>query len=333
MKKHPKILLLLLTLSLGVGLLPLTGCKPKKVELPPPPPTPTPVIPPGSLVFIQGGHLMRLDLESSQLTPLTSGKSIEWFPSCSPKGDQVVYWSNAESADGNYNLWRINLDGSNRTQLTFEGTNLLAIQYQNLLINDSASWSSDGKRIIYPLNGDVWSMDPDGFDPETLMVGHNAICPFLSSDGRTLYYLSNEDDTVFNLYSYSLSEKTVHKVTNYTDWNVGCPSLSADGHKVLANLYRSNTSQVYTFNSADGGDPLNLTNNNRSLCPHFAINDRKIVYATYGTGEDVSTNIFISSANGTDAKALTTASASSPSWAPARILLAAENPTPTPSKK
>lgn len=329
MKK--KITIIILLISLGLGL-PMAGCKSKKVEALPPVPTPTPVIPPGSLVFVQGGHLVRMDLEGSQFTPLTSGKSIEWFPACSPKGDQVVYWSNAENPDGNYNLWKIDLDGSNRTQLTFEGSNLLPVQYQNLLINDSASWSADGKRVVYPLNGDVWSMDPDGFDPETLLVGHQAICPFLAPDGKTLYFLSNQDDVAFNLWSYSLTEKSVHRITNYTDWNVGSPSLSLDGKRILFNLYRSNTTQVYSINT-DGGDPLNLTNNDRSLCPRFAQNDRKIVFATYGTGEDVSTNIFISNVNGTEAKALTTQSGASPTWAAARILGAADVPTPTVSTK
>ncbi|HVZ81395.1 MAG TPA: hypothetical protein VHE12_11470 [bacterium] len=332
MKKTVPLFLLALALSVGFSL-PITGCKPKKVEVPPPPPTPTPVIPPGSLVFVQGGHLVRLDLENSQITPLTSGKSVEWFPVCSPKGDQVVYWSNAESPDGNYNLWKIDLDGSRRTQLTFEGTNLLPTQYQNLLINDSASWSLDGKRILYSLHGDIWSMDPDGYDPETLMVGRNAICPFLSADGKNLYYLSDLDDTVFNLWSYSLSEKSAQRITRYTDWNVGSPSLSADGKKVLANLYRSNTTQIYTFNALDGSDPLNLTNNNRSLSPRFAQNDRKIVFTSFGTGEDVGTKIFMANANGTDIKDLMLPSGSSPSWAAARILVAADSPTPTPAKK
>jgi Tol biopolymer transport system component len=175
-------------------------------------------------------------------------------------------------------------------------------------------------------------MDPDGFDPETILVGHGAICPFLTSDGKTLYFLSNQDDVVFNLWSYNMTEKTIHRITNYTDWNVGSPSLSMDGKRILFNLYRSNTTQVYSINS-DGGDPVNLTNNNRSLCPRFAQNDRKIVYASYGTGDDISTNIFISNSNGTEAKSLTTLSGASPTWAAARILIAADVPTPTASAK
>jgi TolB protein len=270
-----------------------------------------------------------MDLESSQVTPLTSGKSTEWFPACSPLGDQVVYWSNAE---GNYNLWKVNLDGSNRVQLTFEEDGGLQPSEENLLINAAASWSPDGKKIYYSLNGELWVMDSDGYNPETLLTGKKAFCPFVSLDGSTLYFISNSEDPVYNLWTLNFQDKSLKKLTNYTDWNVGSPSLSADGKKILFNLYRANTSQVYTMNAADGLEPLNLTTNNRSLCPRFAIKDRKILFAAYGSGDDVALNLFLENANGTETKTLTTDGGASPSWAPARILtLASSTPTPAAS--
>jgi Tol biopolymer transport system component len=293
------------------------GCKKKTVETPPPPPTPTPVVAQGSIVYVQMGHLVRLDLDGNQITPLTSGKSTEWFPACSPKGDQVVYWSNAEG--GIYNLWKINLDGSQRVQLTFDETNSLRTGDQNLLVNTAPSWSADGSRVIYAISGDIWSMDADGYNPETLLIGHSALCPLLSPDGKTLVYLSNQDDSVFNLWTLNLSDKTLKQLTHYTDWNVGSPSFSHDGRKILFNLYRANISQVYTIN-ADGTDPLNITNNNKSLCPRYAMMDRKILYCSWGNSEDDGLNIYLVNANGTEAKAITTDEGSSPSWAPARIL-------------
>ena len=301
------------------------GCKPKKIELPPPPPTPTPVIPPGSVVFVQRGHLVRLDLDSTQTIPLTSGKSTEWFPACSPKGDQIIYWSNAVDKDsekqdsGIYNLWKINMDGSNRVQLTFDEANLPSARDQNLLVNNAPGWSQDGKKIIYCLQGDIWAMDPDGFNPETLLSGHKALCPVYSPDGKSIIFISMGDDPVFNLWSMNLTDKTLKKLTNYTDWNVGCPSFSADGRKIIFNLYRENQTQIYTV-SADGTGPLNLTTNNRSLCPRFAQQDRKFLFCSYSTGDDVGLTLYLANANGTDAKPLPPVGASSPSWAPARIV-------------
>ncbi len=293
------------------------GCKKKVIEAAPPPPTPTPVVAQGSIVYVQMGHLARLDLDGNQVTPLTSGKSTEWFPACSPKGDQVVYWSNAEG--GIYNLWKINLDGSQRVQLTFDETNSLRTGDQNLLVNTAPSWSADGNRIFYAMNGDIWSMDVDGYNPETLLIGHSALCPLLSPDGKTLVYLSNQDDSVFNLWAMNLSDKALKQLTHYTDWNLGSPSFSHDGHKILFNLYRSNISQVYIMN-ADGTDPMNITSNNKSLCPRFAMMDKKILYCSWNNNEDDGLNVYLVNANGTEAKTITSDGGSSPSWAPARIL-------------
>src|SRR5581483_1064252 len=216
----------------------------------------------------------------------------------------------------------------------FDETNSLDTGDQNLLSNDAPSWSPDGKKIIYSLNGNIWMMDPDGFNPETVLTEHSAICPLFSPDGKTVLFLTHLEDTAYNLWAMNLSDKTLKKLTNYTDWNVGSPSYSMDGKKILFNLYRANTTQVYTVNASDGSEALNITNNNRSLCPKYAQKDRKLLFSTFGTGDDVSVNIYIANSNGTEVKALTTDGGACPSWAPARILTdVAPTPVPTPAKK
>ncbi len=313
-----------LFLFLGFCLLVCAGCKHKQAPPPPPPPVPTPVIAQGSLAFVQRGHLARLDIETSNITPLTGGKSIEWFPALSPDGSQVVYWSDSEG--GHFNIWKILADGSQRTQMTFDEDITLRTGDQNLQVNTAPAWSFDGKRIFYTINGTLWMMDSDGYNPETLLLDHNALCPAPSPDGKSVLFVSNADDTVYNLWSLTLSDKSLKKLTQYTDWNVGSPSYSQDGRKILFNLYRSNISQVYTVNS-DGSDPVNLTTNNHSLCPRFAQLDSKIVYCGWEGSEDEGLNLYIMKANGTDSKILTTEGGCSPSWGPVRIISA---PLPTP---
>ena len=122
--------------------------------------------------------------------------------------------------------------------------------------------------------------------------------------------------------------KPEKKITRYTVWNVGSPSYSTDGGKILFNLYRSNTTQVYTTD-AGGGNPANVTSNNRSLCPKFAVKDRRIVYCSYETGaEGDLLNVYMANAAGTEPKALTTQGGTSPSWAPLYLKPAAGLPTP-----
>jgi Tol biopolymer transport system component len=258
-----------------------------------------------------------MDLTTNQVVPLTSGQSTEWFPACSPDGTQVAYWSN--SGNGVYNLWKRNLDGQNAVQLTFNETNSLDTSEQNLLVNDSPSWSSDGKRIVYAMEGDVWMIDADGYNPDTLLMGHAALCPTLFPDGKTLLYLSNEKDSVYNLYTEDLTEKTVNKLTQYTDWSVGSPSLSSDGKKILFNLYRENTTQIY-ITDADGTNAFNLTTSTHNLCPRYAMGDKKVVYCAWQSSVDDGLNLYIINSNGTDNKPLSNVFGACPSWAPARIL-------------
>jgi Tol biopolymer transport system component len=267
-----------------------------------------------------------LDIEAKQIVPLTSGKSVEWFPAVSPDGAQVAYWSNAKT--GVFNLWKVNIDGTGRTALTESEVTALRPEDQNLLANNAPAWSSDGSRIYHSIAGDLWALDPDGFNPESILMGHDAICPAVSPDGKTLLFVSRKEDQVFNLWAMTLSDRELKKVTQYEDWNVGSPSYSGDGKKILFNLYRSNTTQVYTIDAV-GGNPLNLTSNGRSLCPRFAVKDRRMVYCSFeNTPEGDLLNLYLANASGTDPRALTTAGGTSPSWAPAIPLPAAGLPTP-----
>jgi Tol biopolymer transport system component len=340
---------------IGLGMMGSFGCHPKKVEAPRPIPTPVPTLPPGSVVFVQRGHLARLDLETSQITPLTSGISTEWFPSCSPRGDQVIYWSNAgqtESAkvdsapsESVYNLWKINLDGTQRIQLTYDETTSLRTSGQNHLVNDAPSWSPDGMKILYATNGDIWTMDSDGFNQETILSGHSASCPVYSPDGKSVLFISNSEDPVYNLWSLTLSDQTLKKLTNYTDWSVGSPSFSRDGIAILFNLYRSNITQIYTI-KPDGSNPINVSNNNSThyLCPRFGQTNSKIFYCASDASDESLFNIYsanivktVDKSSGADSeglaepKALTTEGGFDPSWAPALTNVPSTLKTPTPA--
>lgn len=319
--------LLVLTVALAAAGL---GCKKEVPPPPPPPPTPTPQPPAGNVVFIQGGHLLKIALKGMEIVPLTSGKSTEWFPAVSPLGDEVLYWSNAASGqeeEGVYNLWKIRIDGTGRTQLTSNETNAINHASQNLLMNNAPAWSSDAKKIVYSLDGDIWMMGPDGFNPETVLLGYGAFCPSFSPDGKTVLFVSRKGDPVFNLWTVNLNDRTVKKLTNYTDWNVGSPSFSPNGQKILYNLYKESVTQVYVC-SADGSSPLNLTSDNKSLMPRWAENGHKVVYCS-AQGDGPGLSVFIMNENGTDPKPVTGSQATSPSWGPQYLTI----PLPTPITK
>ncbi len=302
----------------------LSGCKQEPPPPPPPAPVPTPLPPAGNVVFIMGGHLFKIDLKiSKETTPLTSGTSTEWFPSISPLGDEVLYWSNS-GPSGIYNLWKIRIDGTGRTQLTFNEVNAITQSSQNLLINNAASWAFDAKRIVYSLDGDIWMMDPDGFNPETVLLGYGAFCPSFSPDGKTVIFIAKKDDPVYNIWAVTLQDRSVRKITSYTDWNVGSPSYAPNGAKILYNLYKESTSQVYVC-QADGSTPFNITNDNKSLMPRWAENGRKIVYCSPKPGE-IALNVVLMNDNGTDPKPITSNVGTSPSWGPQYLTVALPTP-------
>jgi len=317
----------LLVLAVVAGL--STGCKKEVPPPPPPPPTPTPVPPAGNVVFVQGGHLMRIGLKGMEIVPLTGGSSTEWFPALSPLGDEVLYWSNSaeKGEEPIYNLWKIRIDGTGRTQLTNNETNAINHASQNLLMNNSPAWSTDGKRIVYSLDGDIWTMSPDGFNPETVLLGYGAFCPFFSPDGKNVLFIARREDPVYNIWSINLQDHSVRKVTQYVDWNVGSPSFSPNGQKILYNLYKETITQVYVCN-ADGSSPINLTSDGKSLMPRWAEDGRKILYCA-PKPDDQSLNVFMANPNGTDPKPVTNSQGTSPSWGPQFLVV----PVPTPVTK
>ncbi|MBI4658680.1 MAG: PD40 domain-containing protein [Verrucomicrobia bacterium] len=82
-------------------------------------------------------------------------------PDWSPAGDVITFWSGQEGCYGQ--VWRINADGSGRTQLT---------KAPIPSHNDDPAWSPDGRRILFTTdrNGrpETWVMDADGSHPRFL---------------------------------------------------------------------------------------------------------------------------------------------------------------------
>jgi len=137
-------------------------------------------------------------------------------PAISPDGKRIVYIG----SDGN--LWVVNTDGSQATQISF-GSDKILERYKASLSQEelarheafvsefgfpekrpfsSPSWSSDGQRIVYTAmegsdatgrpNEDIWIMDYDGSNKQQLTTnGSIDRYPLLSPDGKWVYFMSN----------------------------------------------------------------------------------------------------------------------------------------------
>jgi Tol biopolymer transport system component len=97
--------------------------------------------PDGKRIALQSNRLgnpeiLILDLESGQLTNLTSNPNVDANPAWSPDGTQVAF---ASDRSGNPEIWCINVDGSNLRQITFTP---MSGEWR-------PAWSPDGQRLIF----------------------------------------------------------------------------------------------------------------------------------------------------------------------------------------
>jgi serine/threonine protein kinase len=90
-----------------------------------------------------GLHIFDLRTQRAMMITRDDGKTPHW----SPRGDKIVY--HADSGQGATNLFVVNPDGSNRTQVTFGKGN-----------TGQAVWSLDGNSIFYrsDQDGKVWGI-------------------------------------------------------------------------------------------------------------------------------------------------------------------------------
>ena len=196
----------------------------------------------GSTPIYAGFNLTHIHSKITRaVLPVSFGARV---PRTSPVGDQVIYESNA---DGNLELYLLNLDGLNLDQLTPEAINPQRITH-NETDDGSPAFFPDGKRIIFVSSrSDVhqlYTVDIDGqnekhFNPNR----YDCYNPTVSPDGKTIAYVSSRDGD-WEIYLIDADGKNERRITSGIGRSIQ-PAFSPDGRHLAYVSDRSDTFHIY----------------------------------------------------------------------------------------
>jgi len=183
----------------------------------------------GKKLFVIGtqprGELARYDSRSGQFAPYLSGISAEGVD-FSKDGKWVVYVAYPEGT-----LWRSNIDGSERLQLTYPP---MAVGIP--------TWAPDGKRIAFMANEPgrpfkIYTVSVEGGIPQQAMSAEqNESDPTWSPDGNSLAFGGTPGGDVFSPRTaiHVLDFRSQQVTTLPGSEGLFAPRWSPDGHHIVA---------------------------------------------------------------------------------------------------
>ena len=213
--------------------------------------------------------------------------------------------------DGNHEIYVINADGSNPTNLTNNSAN-----------DGNPIWSPDGSKIVFlsdptgNIDDIVYVMNADGTGVKYL-TDQNASLPernrleqeyfaAWSPDRSKVAYWFDQFDGNFEIYVMKKDElnSPPTELNNMTKNSASdeAPAWSPDGSKIVFSSDRDGNYEVYVMN-ADGSNPTNLTNNSADdEDPTWSPDGNKIAFITYRDGKG---EVYVMNADGSNPTNLT----------------------------
>lgn len=215
------------------------------------------------IVFDLLGDIFILPAKGGNAKILRGGHAFEVQPRFSPDGKQISFTSDAGGGD---NIWVMDTNGENATQVTNENFRLL----------NNSTWTPDGEYIIAKKHfsssrslgaGEIWMYHKSGGSGIQLVEKKNEQQdigePSVSPDGRYIYY--SEDSYPGGVFQYNKDPNSqIYVIRRYdtkdgdietvTGGNGGAarPQISPDG-KHLAFVRRVRTKSVLYLRELSSG--------------------------------------------------------------------------------
>lgn len=180
----------------------------------------------------EDGNLYRVRPDGQDLQAITNlSNSHTIMQDWSPDGQWLIFgaWSPSE----NFHLYRVNLDGSELTQLTFQDG-----------LQQRATWTPDGNWIIYENRirqlgtslMDIYRMSPDGTINEQLTSGNDDRFVGFLPNGNWVYWSSREGNFDWgNLYEFDPETRNEKLLT--TSGQIDIPQLSPNGQWIAFHTF------------------------------------------------------------------------------------------------
>jgi Tol biopolymer transport system component len=177
-------------------------------------------------------QLYRANIDGTQRVRFLTSGFNDTDAAVSPDGTQIIFSTNR---DGNYELYRVQSNGTGLTRLTSGGSNVYP------------AWSPDGSHIAWIRDNALWVMRADTTDKRALYTSQSARRPSFAGDSTV----------VFGANGVGIRRMQIGSATNtgvVTIWSTGgndhWPAVSPDGQTIVV---RHSNSTLYRL-SISGAD-------------------------------------------------------------------------------
>lgn len=195
------------------------------------------------IAFAVHGSLFLMSAEGGKARRLTETASNDHNVTWSPDGQKLLFISDRHRHD---DIYLLEPDDPERPKL------VEAHRFKVKRLTDTSDpemgigFTPDGKRVAYLRAGQLWTMNPDGTDPKTLVAERQVIDYEYSSDGKWLAYSRLDGSFASELYVMPAGGGETRNVTRYATWNAGV-TWSRDGKKLAFVSSRPRVPSMYVL--------------------------------------------------------------------------------------